>query len=75
MPRGSPHTHILGLHAQNYQDIGKKEKKVPLTIILLFERNITRRYSIEDNNQTLLMRVVRLIAKKTKARIFSVFMD
>lgn len=51
------------------------EKKVPLTIILLFERNITRRYSIEDNNQTLLMRVVRLIAKKTKARIFSVFMD
>lgn len=73
MPRGSPHTHILGLHAQNYQDIG--EKKVPLTIILLFERNITRRYSIEDNNQTLLMRVVRLIAKKTKARIFSVFMD
>lgn len=53
----------------------KKKKKVPLTIILLFERNITRRYSIEDNNQTLLMRVVRLIAKKTKARIFSVFMD
>lgn len=44
-------------------------KKTPLRIILLFDRNITRRYSIEDNNQTLPMRVVRLIGKKTKARM------
>lgn len=70
----SAHTYF-GTACAKLSGYWQKKKKVPLTIILLFERNITRRYSIEDNNQTLLMRVVRLIAKKTKARIFSVFMD